>query len=161
MADGDWATAAEVGNKVPYITISGTSTPSTTAVEAEIADREAQLRSAMAAGGWNMTQSETNADAYLRSLVVTGVAGWILGVRSKRLGTGQADTTGQKYEATWEAAVESIRLGANVIPGGVKTSGGPPVARGGVTSTYIDGTITELTDSNLTSETFFQRDQEF
>ncbi len=159
---GTWATAAEVGEKLPHVTISGSSTPTTSAVDSEISDREAILRSALQQGGWSLTQANANADAYLRGLVRLGAAGWVLGTRSRRLGSSHVDDTGKKYEEEWAAAIKKIEGGLPVIPDGTKMSGGPPdTVRGGVTSTFIDGTVTELTDSNVRAETFFGGGRDF
>ena len=140
-----WAVAADVSDRLAgYITISATGTKPTTAQTTQyIADHEAALKGALAQGGWTLAQTDADADAYLQDLVVTGVAGQILLTRVRGMGeqgTGsRPDALGTEYRERWAASIASIEAGRNVIPGGAKTTGGPPASpRRGVSSSFSD-----------------------
>ena len=140
-----WAVVADVKRKIPYVTISASGTkPTESQVTDEIAEREAKLKSAMVRGGFSLTQTDSDASAYLKALVVTGTAGWALGLRVRHGQGGQQSETYRDYLDEWKEEIAAIRAGQNVIPGGVKVDGGPPdEGRGKPDSTFTDGTITE------------------
>ena len=136
-----WATFTDIADRLPYVAIAASGTKPTTAQTTTwIKHYEAELKGAMTEANWSLTQTDADATAYLKNLVVSGVCADVLETRMRSIGgASKADKRAATFRATWDAGKEAIGAGNNVIPNGTKVDGGPPdEARPGVSSTFLD-----------------------
>lgn len=121
-----WAAATDVQARLTYETIDGSSSPTTTQVEAWIDEAEARIRGVLRAAGLATTYSDTDSVNILTNVVADYVEGRVRLAWGSGTGGTEDTEAGERLIAKFDAFIQELRTGAIQLGSELDASGDVP-----------------------------------